>query len=162
MKHAPAAGQHLSFQAELESWAEGIDYCAVPVPADITEALGTRGPVLVMACINDSAKFQVSLFPVGGGQHYIRVKAKVRKETNTKIGDLIEVRFTVLDRAQTEIPEDLMKALRADKAEANFRLLAPGKRSFIIRRINEAAKPETRAKRIQEALAVAQSERPGG
>ena len=121
MKHAPAAGQRLSFQAELESWAEGMDYCAVP--ADITEALGTKGPVLVMARINDSAAFQVSLFPVGGGQHYIRVKAKVRKETNTKVGDRIEVRLTVLDRAQTVIPEDLMSALRADKAEANFRLL---------------------------------------
>ena len=134
-----------------------MDYCAVPVPAEITKALGMKGPVLVMASINDSAAFQVSLFPVGGGQHYIRVKAKVRKETNTKVGDRIEVRFTVLDRAQTDIPEDLMNALRAQKAEDNFKSLSPGKQSFIVRRINEAAKPQTRAKRIQEALAVAQS-----
>ena len=157
MKHAPAAGQQLSFHAELENWAEGMDYCAVPVPAAITEALGTKGPVLVMARINDSAEFQVSLFPVGGGQHYIRIKAKVRKETSTKVGDRIEVRFTVVDRAQVDIPEDLMNALRAEKAEESFKSLSPGKQNFIVRRINEAAKPQTRAKRIQEALAVAQS-----
>ena len=128
MKHAPPAGQQLSFHAELENWAEGMDYCAVPVPAEITKALGTRGPVLVMARINDSAAFQVSLFPVGGGQHYIRVKARVRKETNTKVGDRIEVRFTVLDRAQTDIPEDLMNALRAQEAEADFKSLSPASR----------------------------------
>ena len=147
----------MSFQAKLENWAEGMDYCAVPVPAEITEALGTKGPLLVLARINDSAAFQVSLFPVGGGQHYIRIKAKVRKETNITIGDRVEVQFTILDREKTEIPEDLMNTLRAEDAEDKFKSLSPGKRSFIVRRINEAAKPQTRVKRIQEALATAQS-----
>ena len=147
----------MSFQAKLENWAEGMDYCAVPVPAEITEALGTKGPVLILARINDSAAFQVSLFPVGGGQHYIRIKAKVRKETNITIGDRVEVQFTILDREKTEIPEDLMNTLRAEDAEDKFKSLSPGKRSFIVRRINEAAKPQTRVKRIQEALATAQS-----
>ena len=78
MKPRPVAGTQLSFQAKLESWAEGMDYCAVPVPAEVTAALGTKGPVLVKAQVNESAQFQVSLFPVGGGQHYIRIKSKVR------------------------------------------------------------------------------------
>jgi hypothetical protein len=157
MKNVPAVGQHLSFLASLENWAEGMDYCAVPVPAEITEAVGTKGPVLVMARINDSAEFQVSLFPVGGGQHYIRIKAKVRKETSTKVGERVKVQFTVLDRARTEIPQDLLNALRLAKIEESFRLLPPGKRSFIIRRINEAAKLETRARRIQDAVSSVQS-----
>ena len=149
------AGQQLSFRAELESWAEGMDYCAVPVPAEITDALGTKGPVLVMARVNESAAFQVSLFPVGDGQHYVRIKAKVRKETGTKIGDRIEVRITVLDRSQVDIPEDLTSALQAENAEHAFKSLPPGKQNFIVRRVNEAAKPETREKRIREAVAAA-------
>jgi len=157
MKPRPVAGTQLSFQAKLESWAEGMDYCAVPVPAEVTAALGTKGPVLVKAQVNESAQFQVSLFPVGGGQHYIRIKSKVRKETNTKIGDRIDVRITVLDRAQVEIPEDLMSALRAEAAETSFKSLSPGKQNFMVRCINEATKAETRAKRIQEAVAVARS-----
>jgi hypothetical protein len=157
MKPHPPAGLQLSFQAELESWAEGMDYSAVPVPAEITEALGTRGPVLVSAQVNESAPFQVSLFPVGGGQHYIRIKAKVRKETGTKIGDRIEVRFTVLYRAQVDIPEDLMRALRVEKAEDLFKSLLPGKQNFLVRCINEAAKAETREKRIQETVAAVRS-----
>jgi hypothetical protein len=156
MKRSPVPGRRLSFQANLENWAEGMDYCAVSVPAEITEALGTKGPVLVMARVNDSDPFQVSLFPVGGGKHYIRIKARVRQETNTKTGDCVRLRITVLDRAEVTIPDDLMSALRADGALEDFNSLPPGKQNFIIRRIDDAAKPETRIKRIQEAVKAAQ------
>ena len=159
MTNTPTAGQKISFHAQLEDWAEGMDYCAVRVPADVTAALGTRGPVLVLARVNDSEPFQVSLFPVGEGQHYIRIKAKVRRETNTKTGDRIRLRLTVLDRADVEIPDDLMSALRAEGVEEAFKSLPPGKRNFIVRRIDEAARPETRERRIQEAVAAAHQRR---
>jgi Domain of unknown function (DUF1905)/Bacteriocin-protection, YdeI or OmpD-Associated len=155
VKRSPTAGKKLSFQAKLENWAEGMDYCAVPVPASVTQALGTKGPVLVMARVNDSEPFKVSLFPTGGGQHYIRIKAKVRKETRTKTGDRVRVRFTVLDRSDVTIPTDLIKALRAEGVTDGFKSLPPGKQNFIIRRIDDAAKPETRDKRIQEAVEAA-------
>jgi uncharacterized protein YdeI (YjbR/CyaY-like superfamily) len=48
-----------------------------------------------------------------------------------------------------------MKALRAEKAEGSFNSLSAGKQNFIVRRINDAAKPQTREKRIQEALEIA-------
>jgi hypothetical protein len=155
MKRSSVAGEKLSFQANLENWAEGMDYCAVHVPAEITEALGTKGPVLVMARVNESEPFQVSLFPIGSGKHCIRIKAKVRQETKTKTGDSVRVRFTVLDRAEVNIPNDLMSALRAEGVTEDFASLPPGKKSFTIRRIDEAAKPETRAKRIQDAVEAA-------
>ena len=155
MQHSPSVGKQFSFVAVLEEWAEGMDYCAIRVPAEVTEALGTRGPVLVMARVNDSAPFQVSLFPVGGGQHCMRIKARVRKETNTKQGDSIRMRFTVLDRDRVEIPEDLLRALRAEGVAQAFQSLPPGKQNFIIRRIHEAAKPETRERRIQEGVRAA-------
>ena len=155
MKNTPAAGRKLSFHADLEDWAEGMDYCAVRVPAEITQALGTKGPVLVSARVNDSEPFQVSLFPVGGGRHCIRIKAKVRRETNTRTGDRIRIRLTVLDRARVAIPDDLASALRAEGVEAAFKALPPGRQNFIIRRIDEAAKPETRQRRIQEGVAAA-------
>ena len=132
-----------------------MDYCAVPVPPEITKALGTKGPVLVMAQVNNSDPFQVSLFPVGGGQHYIRIKTKVRQETNTKTGDRIRVRITVLDRADVAIPDDLMSALIAEGVTEAFKSLPPGKQNFIIRRIDDAVKPETRERRIQEGVVAA-------
>ena len=155
MKISPAAGRKLTFKADMENWADGMDYCAVPVPAKITKALGTKGPVLVMAQLNNSEPFQVSLFPVGGGQHYIRIKAKVRQETSTNSGDRVHVRFTVLDRANVEIPDDLQNALTAKRMTASFKSLPPGKQNFAIRRINDAVKPETRDKRVQDAVTAA-------
>jgi hypothetical protein len=159
MKHVPTAGQQLSFTAKLENWAEGMDYCAVRVPAEITEALGTISAVAVLARVNDSEPFPVSLFPVGGGVHYIRIKAKVRRELQIGAGDRIRIRITVLDRSEVSIPDDLLNALRAEGAADAFKLLPPSKQGFIIRRINDAAKPETRQKRIQEGVLAAHERR---
>jgi hypothetical protein len=154
MKRSPTVGRQLSFLANLENWAEGMDYCAVAVPAKITLALGTKGPVLVMARVNNSKPFKVSLFPVGGGQHYIRIKAKVRKETKIKTGDRVRLRITVLDRADVAYPKDLLRVLLTEKVMEDFKSLPPGERNFILRRIDDAAKPATRAKRLQEAVAA--------
>ncbi|MGZ3658507.1 MAG: YdeI/OmpD-associated family protein [Bdellovibrionota bacterium] len=159
MKQSPSSGRKMQFEAKLENWAEGMDYCAVPVPAKIPKALGTKGAVLVMARVNRSGPFKVSLFPVGGGKHYIRIKAKVRKETKTKTGDRVRVQFTVLDRADVTYPKDLLSALRAERAADDFKSLPPGEQNFILRRIDEAAKPETRAKRIREAVEAAHRRR---
>ena len=159
MKRSAIAGRQISFVAKLENWAEGMDYCAVAVPAKITKSLGTNGPVLVMARVNNSEPFKVSLFPVGGGRHYIRIKSKVRKETKTKTGDRVRLRFTVLDRADVIYPRDLLAALRAEGVAEEFKSLPPGEQNFILRRIDEAAKPETRAKRIQEAAMAAHRRR---
>ena len=146
------AGQKLTFKSTLDNWAEGMDYCAIPVPAATTKALGTTSAVLVTAQINDSAPFKVSLFPIGGGKHYIRVRKKVRKDANLKEGDRVQVSITVVDRAAVEIPKDLAAALRANKALARFNALTPGKKQYMIRRIEEASKPETRAKRVRDTV----------
>ena len=155
MVNPSLVGERFSFEAVLENWAEGMDYCAVPVPPAITEALGTKGPVLVDACVNDSAPFQVSLFPVGGGQHYIRIKASVRKLTNTREGDRVRLELVVVDPGDVEIPEDLMAMLETEGLVEAFMDIPPGKRNYIIRRIKEAVKPGTREKRVSEGLSAA-------
>jgi hypothetical protein len=152
MSITPKAGRKLSFKSTLENWADGMDYCAIPVPAKITKELGTKRAVLVMARINDSAPFKVSLFPVGGGKHYIRLRKKVRKDANLNEGDRVLVLITVLDRGDIKIPEDLSAALRSSKASARFNAITAGKKNYMIRRIDEAATPETRAKRVREAV----------
>lgn len=159
MNNTLAVGQKLTFESELENWAEGMDYCAVPVPAEITKTLGTLGPVLVIARVNDSEPFQVSLFPVGGGQHYIRIKASVRQETRTKTGDIVRLRITVLDRASVTIPDDLLSALQEEGVVEAFKSFPPGKQNFMIRRIDEAAKPQTREKRVQDIVLAAHQRR---
>jgi uncharacterized protein YdeI (YjbR/CyaY-like superfamily) len=62
------------------------------------------------------------------------------------------MRITVVDRAAVTYPADLLSALRAQGATRDFKALPPGRQNFIIRRIDEAVKPETRQKRIQDAV----------
>ncbi len=160
VSNSPIAGTQLSFDATLENWAEGMDYCAVAVPAEISAALGTRRAVLVMARLDDSAPFKVSLFPVGGGRHYIRVKAKIRKETRTKTGDRVRVQITVLDRADVTYPADLLAALRAGGVTRDFKALPAGRQNYLIRRIDEAVQSQTRQRRIQDAVSEVRRDNP--
>ena len=162
MENPSRPGSRFSFEATLENWAEGLNYCAVAVPARITEALGTTGPVLVLAHVNDGAAFNVSLFPVGGGHHYIRIKAAVRKETRTETGDRVRIRFTVLDRSAVSYPNDLLAALQAKRVTDVFKSLPSGRQNFILRRIEEAVKPEARKKRIDDAVDEAERKESGG
>jgi hypothetical protein len=152
--------QQLSFQSRLESISDELEYYALPVPEKISRALGTRGPVPVMAKVNDSKPFLISLYPVGGGRHYIRVKAEVRKATQIKEGDRVRVEITVRDRsAEISVPKDLMSALKAEGVLEEFNALPAGQKSFMLRKIDEAAKPETREKRIQAAVEAAHKKR---
>jgi uncharacterized protein YdeI (YjbR/CyaY-like superfamily) len=64
----------------------------------------------------------------------------------------VRVQITILDRGDIEIPKDLSAALRGKNALARFNALTPGKKNYMIRRIDDASKPETRAKRVQEVV----------
>lgn len=154
------AGKEISFRSKLENWAEGMDYCAIPVPATVTKTLGTTAAVLVMARINGSDAFKVSLFPAGKGKHYIRVRKKVRKDANLKTGDKVNIKILILDRDKDAvIPKDLEQALREEDVLSDFKSIPPGARNFLIRKIDDAAKADTRKKRIQEAVEAAHEKR---
>jgi hypothetical protein len=144
----------------LERISDEANYFALSVPEKITKALGRRGPVPVSAQVNDSPEFLVSLFPVDGGRHYIRVKAEIRNAAKIKEGDRVRVEITVLDRsADISIPKDLMSALRAEGVLEQFKALPIGKKNHLIQWIDKAAKLETRAKRIQAIVELAHKKR---
>jgi hypothetical protein len=150
----------LSFQSKLESISDELEYYAFSVPAKITQALGTKAAVPITARINGSKSFRGSLYPVGGGRHYMRVKASVRKDAKIKEGDRAKVEITVVDRStEISIPKDLMGALKAEGVVESFNALTPGKKSYMLRFIDQASKPETREKRIQDAVEAAHVKR---
>ena len=150
-----SAPKQLSFESKLERISTEMEYFALSVPPKITEALGTKAAVLVSARVNGSTPFQVSLHPAGGGRHAMRVKAKVWKEVKIAEGDGVKVDITVIDRAAVPVPADLLTALQEVKLVEAFKALTPGKRAYAIRLIEAAMKPETRAKRIREAVDLA-------
>ena len=92
--------QQLSFDSTLERIATGMEYYALSVPLGTSQALHTRGAVPVLAKVNDSDAFKGSLYPVGGGRHYLRVRNKVCKAAGIKDGDRIRVQIVVRDRLE--------------------------------------------------------------
>jgi len=150
---APTPRQQLSFGSTLERIASGMEYYALPVPMETSQALHTRGAVPVFAKVNDSDAFKGSLYPVGGGRHYLRVRNLVCRAAGIKEGDRIRVEIVVRDRLEEiEIPADLRRVLRKEELLDCFNALPVGKKSYLLRLIDEAVKPETREKRIREAV----------
>jgi hypothetical protein len=137
-----------------------MNYFALSVPEKTTKALGTKGPVPVQARVNGSETFLASLYPVGGGRHYLRVRNKICGAVGIKEGDPVRVEITVRDRnAEVSLPRDLMMLLKAEGVEKEFKALPLGKKSYVLRLIEQAAKPETRMKRIQAAVEEARRRR---
>lgn len=152
--------QTLSFEAKLERISDTLEYYALSVPAKITAAVGTHGPVPVKARVNGGTPFSVSLYPRGGGHHGMRIKAGVREEAKVKGGDRVRVEITVIDRhADVALPKEVADALRKAGALEAYQALPKGEQRYALRRIEEAAKPETRAKRIREAARQALEKR---
>jgi Domain of unknown function (DUF1905)/Bacteriocin-protection, YdeI or OmpD-Associated len=155
-ERGPAPKKKLSFHSTLRNIARGMEYFALTVPAEITRALGTRTAVPVTAQINDSERFLASLYPRGGGRHGLRVRNAICKAIGIQEGDRVRVKITVRDRSEeVSVPQDVKRALRTSGVAAGFAALPIGKRSFLLRTIDEAARPETREKRIREAVEVA-------
>lgn len=156
MKKFQIFSSELSFRSKLERIAAGKEYYAVSVPKKITLTLNTKGPVPIVAWINNSEEFKASLFPVGGGRHYLRVKNKLCKAAKIKEHDPVQVRLKVRDRStEASIPKDLMHALRAVGLINDFKSLPIGKKSYLLRLISEAVKAQTRSKRVQAAVKAA-------
>jgi hypothetical protein len=147
------SGKKFEFKAVLERWASGMEYYAIAIPQDITETLKTHAAVPVLGQINNSDPFKASLFPVGEGRHYLRIKNKICKAVQIKEKDIIKVKLIVRNREdEISIPNDLKKALKEAGVEKEFTALPIGKKSFLLRGINEAVKAETREKRIKEVV----------
>ena len=143
----------LTFRAKLERIAETAEYYAFTVPLKISHALGTRRPVPVSVRLNDSTPYFVSLAPIGGGRHWLRVNAKARLAARIRGGELVRVRITVLDHATgVPVPRDLVRALQARGVVGSFTSMSLGAQNHTIKLIDEAARPETRARRIQAAV----------
>jgi hypothetical protein len=89
-----------------------------------------------------------------GGENLIGFSKAKRAEAGVEIGGTYRV---VIERdaddRQVDVPDDLAAALRAGRATKQFDALAYSHRKEYVRRISEAKKPETRARRIAETVA---------
>ncbi|HVF30837.1 MAG TPA: YdeI/OmpD-associated family protein [Pyrinomonadaceae bacterium] len=128
-----------------------MDATGITIPFDVEAVFGAKR-VPVKATVN-GAVYRGSIVRMAG-KYMLGIPKAFREAAGIKAGDNIVVTFEkdVAERS-VEIPADLAKELKKNKAMAS----AWDKLSFTLRKenassIEEAKKPETRARRLQKTL----------
>ncbi|RYU79144.1 YdeI/OmpD-associated family protein [Hymenobacter persicinus] len=140
-----------SFEAQLQGTSGGGCFCLPPL--DVPALFGTKGQLRVQGTIDGHA-FTSSLSPMGGGQHMLLVHKATRAVIGKQPGDVVHVSLNRdLAERTVAVPEELAMALAAvPGARTTFDALAFTHRKEFARWITDAKRPETRQRRLTQAV----------
>lgn len=130
-------------------WKEG-NLCAIRVPFDSKQVFGkVRAPVKVTL---NGYTYRSTISSMGG-QLLIPLRASHRAAAGLKGDETLDVSLE-LDAEKRDVtpPPDLVKALRAEGALEMWQALSFSHRREHVEAIEEARKPDTRARRIVNAV----------
>lgn len=147
------------FRATLEP--TGPVSTMIVVPEAILSALGRGRRVAVHATVNGYA-YRTTVAPYAG-RILLPFNAEGRAATGLTGGETVDVELRPDDAPRVVEPtDDLAAALAADPAAATaWARLAPSHRREHVRAIEEAKRPETRARRVAAAVAKLRGDGPG-
>jgi Bacteriocin-protection, YdeI or OmpD-Associated/Domain of unknown function (DUF1905) len=116
------------------------------------EALGGKGRTPVRATFS-GVGYRGSIVTMGG-RFVLGVTRAVMTEAGMKIGDRLDVVVEVDDRPrEVELPEELRAALAGrEELRRAWDTLSYSRRRESVRSIDEAKRPETRARRVATTL----------
>jgi hypothetical protein len=138
------------FEAPLV--AEGRGGAYVEVPADVVEALGGGKRIPVQATF-DGIEYRGSIVSMGGSGMILGVLKSIRESLGKAPGDVVSVTVERDTATRTvEVPADLATALDASGARPAFDELSYSHQRKYVQWIDEAKRPETRARRIAETV----------
>jgi len=123
------------------------------LPREASRWLGRRGGVNVIVNV-DGVTFRRTARPDGKGGHFILFNAEMRERSGVEPGDRVRVGLEV-DHAprSVEPPRELEQALKSDPhARDAWKSMPPSHRRAYIGFIEEAKRPETKVRRVQQAL----------
>ena len=137
--------------------ADAGDLPAVVLPADVAAAMGGRARIPVAGTINGVA-FRGSTMPMGDGRHCVGFRKETRAQAGgVEVGDAVAIEIDRDDAPRTvDVPDDLAAALAAQPgARAAFDAMSFTHRCEWAEAVAGAKRPETRARRIAQAVAAA-------
>lgn len=136
--------------------ADAGDLPAVVLPAEVAAAMGGRARIPVMGTINGVA-FRGSTMPMGDGRHCVGFRRAIQAQARVEVGDTVAIEIDRDDAPRTVgLPEDLAAALAAEPgARAAFDAMSYTHRREWAEAIEGAKRPETRARRIAQAVDAA-------
>jgi prefoldin subunit 5 len=143
----------VEFKGRLTATPRGGGGTLVPVPREVAAELGLKGMPRIQAIIAGTP-YRGSLMPMGDGTYCLGVLKSIQEAAGVGLGDEIDVELELDTAPRTlEVPADLAAALARDRhAAAAWERLSYTDRKEIARALEEAKKPETRARRLAAAL----------
>ena len=133
--------------------SEGMNATGLPVPSAVVEKLGAgKRPKVTVTLNGYTYRSTVAAY---GGEYFLPLAAAHRDAAGVKAGQAVQVTVE-LDTAprEVEVPKDLAAALKQAGLRAAFDALSFTHRKEHVRAIEEARAPETRARRIDKAIAM--------
>ena len=140
-----------TFRARIQQ--TGGNAAGIEVPREIVEGLGgSKRPAVVVTL--DGYTYRNTIAPMGGGW-WVGVSQAHREASGLKGGDEVLVTLE-LDTAprEIEVPPELAAALEADPgAKAFFDGLSYSNKSVFTLNVAGTKNPETKARRVEQAIA---------
>lgn len=135
--------------------AKGTSWTFLILPGNASAALPTRGRTTVEGTINGYS-FRATLEPDGRKSHWLKVNKKLREAAGAQPGDAVSLEIVPVGKEpEPKVPADLRRALAAaPQARALWSDITPVARRDWIHWITSAKRPETRARRVENACAM--------
>ena len=146
----------IRFSAKLFRPAATADsWTFLTLPKGASAKLPSRSMTTVEGTIN-GFPFQATLEPDGQKSHWLKVNRKMSEAAGAVAGDVVTLEIVPLaQEPEPRVPADLRKALAtAPKARALWSEITPIARRDWIQWIASAKRPETRARRVDNASAM--------
>jgi hypothetical protein len=132
----------------------------VPIPKKVATKLGLKGMPKIHAVIAGTP-YRGSLMPMGDGTYCLGVLKSIQEAAGVGQGDTITIELG-LDTSPriVELPADLAEAIARDKKAAGaWEALSFTNKKEIARSLEEAKRPETRQRRLAQAVESLRSAR---
>jgi len=132
----------------------------VKLTGAVKKQLGVGKARLPIAGTADGVPFRTSAMNMGEGHCFVFTQ-QLQKATGKRAGDTVAFEIWQDTAPRTvSVPRDLAKALKASpRAQAAFEAMSFTHRKEYARWIDEAKRPETRARRIEKAVQMCAAKR---
>lgn len=149
------SGSKIRFKAKLlrpAATGKAPGWTFLVLPRNASSKLPTRSSTTVEGTLNGRA-FQATLEPDGMRSHWLKVTRALREAAGADVGDVVTLDIAPARvELEPKVPVDLRKALAAmPKARVLWSEITPIARRDWIHWITSAKRPETRARRMDNA-----------
>lgn len=127
------------------------------VPFDIEKVFGIKNRVDIKGTI-DGSPIERTLLPLGNGQHYFMLNAKILKVIGKKSGDEVFVEIEEQENQgykEVELPDYFLLELEENPvAKAEYELTNPSGKRNVLQLLTEPKSADAKAKRVIKVLEI--------